>query len=103
MASIRRQEEEQHQQHQPTKYIINKNPNSVLRRADSFAESPEHPGTPATNTSRGGRRKEPRVLHRPPYVFNIAQMEGDENGNEEEASRREESGFFKKTVRNYHS
>ena len=98
------QQEQQQQQKQPQSQPIqhlNSNPNSVLRRADSFVEIPEHPETPATNISRGGRRKEPRVLHRPRYVFNIARMEGEER-NENEEEKVEENDFFKRKVRNYH-
>ena len=105
--NLPQQQEQQKQRQQPTQHL-NSNPNSVLRRADSFVEILEHPETPATNINRGGRRKEPRVLHRPRYVFNIARMEGEErNENEEESKEKEvekveENGFFKRKVRNYH-
>ena len=93
---------QQHQQKHQKKPMqhLNKNPNSILRRADCFVETPEKPGTPAFGKGAGRRNKEPRVLHRPPHIFAIAREEErkeDERKRNEEKDEEEEipNGFFK--------
>ena len=85
----RRQLQQQHcplpqqaQQQHPPRKLLNKNPNSVLRRTDTIPEFPYN-NKPVTPLGADGneRNKEPRVLRRPPYIFTIAQREREKEEN----------------------